>query len=85
MDDARGASRIGSQSTRSGLSDRMGGAKKVTRTKGATRTSRAPRDGVVTTSKAADELLAKAREAGASVDGPDESTLSTIESLLRDV
>lgn len=44
----------------------------------------AARDEVVT-SRGADELLAKAREAATDEDGPDESTLSAVESLLRDV
>ena len=37
------------------------------------------------TNRGTDALLAKAREAGAETDGPDESTLSAVESLLRDV
>jgi hypothetical protein len=37
------------------------------------------------TSRGADELLARAREAGGDDKGPDESTLADIQSLLRDV
>jgi hypothetical protein len=42
------------------------------------------RDGLVT-SRGADELLARAREAGSDEEGPDESTLADSPSLLRDV
>lgn len=42
------------------------------------------RDELVT-SRGADELLARAREAGTDGEGPDSSTLEDIHSLLRDV
>lgn len=72
MDVSRRTPRIGDNSTRSGLAARMN------------RGGGDARDKVVT-SRGADELLAKAREAGGDTDGPDESTLSAVESLLRDV
>ena len=37
------------------------------------------------TTRGTDELLARAREAGIDLTGPDEDTLATIESRLRDV
>lgn len=66
----RRTSRLGTRSTRSGLADR---AKKNAD------------DPQVATDRGTDALLAKAREAGGEEAGPDESTLSTIQSLLRDV
>ncbi len=73
MDVPRRTPRIGNESTRTGLAARMSRS-----------TQRGDRDEVIT-SRGADELLAKAREAGADEEGPDETTLSAVESLLRDV
>jgi hypothetical protein len=75
MDAPRRTPRIGTQSTRTGLAariDRAGGGRD------------AERDELVT-SRGADELLARAREAGGNDEGPDQSTLADIQSLLRDV
>lgn len=69
----RRTSRLGNQNTRTGLADRLNRANE-----------NAEREGLVTT-RGTDELLARAREAGAEEDGPDHSTLSDIHSLLRDV
>jgi len=74
MDGPRRTPRIGNQSTRTGLAARMNRAK----------SDDPGRDGLVT-SRGADELLARAREAGSDEEGPDESTLADIHSLLRDV
>lgn len=57
--------------------------KLATRKKLTARRAPTPREGLVTT-RGADELLARAREAGVDDDGPDESTLSAVQSLLRD-
>ncbi len=62
--------RLGTESTRTGLADRL---------------SSSPRGDGATPDRDADALLAKAREAGADGEGLDESTLSAVESLLRDV
>lgn len=42
------------------------------------------RDGLIP-DRGTDALLAKAREAGTGAEGPDESTLNAVQSLLRDV
>lgn len=73
MDTPRRTKRIGNESTRTGLAARMNQAREDSTTE------------KVVTTRGADALLAKAREAGLDAGGPDESTLSTIESLLRDV
>lgn len=74
MDQPRRTPKFGSQSTRTGLAARI---------------SQAGRDDQdadeLVTSRGADELLARAREAGSDEKGPDESTLADIQSLLRDV
>lgn len=74
MDAPRRTPPIGNESTRTGLASRLN------RVKG----DDSGRDELVT-SRGADELLARAREAGTDDDGPDESTLADIQSLLRDV
>ncbi|HET8930589.1 MAG TPA: hypothetical protein VFN21_08035 [Acidimicrobiales bacterium] len=74
MDAPRRTPRIGNESTRTGLASRMSRA----------RSDDPGRDELVT-SRGADELLARAREAGTDDEGPDESTLADIQSLLRDV
>lgn len=74
MDGPRRTPRIGNQSTRTGLAERISQAKR----------DDPVRDEVVT-SRGADELLAWAREAGTGEEGPDESTLADIHSLLREV
>ncbi len=64
---------LGSQHTRTGLADRLNRA-----------TDPSDRESIKTT-RGTDELLARAREAGGDAEGPDESTLASVESLLRDV
>ena len=77
MDGPRRTPRIGNSSTHTGLAARMNRAQDDA--------GEDERDKVVT-SRGADELLAWAREAGGGDEaGPDSSTLSAVESLLRDV
>ncbi len=64
---------MGDQHTRTGLAARINRA-----------SEEGERDQLVTT-RGTDELLARAREAGIDLTGPDEDTLATIESRLRDV
>lgn len=90
--------RIGDKSTNTGLAARMSRLNGVDdstaplpdRKKLASRDRTASRRSAdspeqMVTSRGTDELLAKAREAATDEDGPDGSTLSTVESLLRDV
>lgn len=66
----RRKSRLGTESNRTGIADRTNESS----------------DGVaLVTDRGTDALLAKAREAGGEPEGPDTSTLSAVESLLRDV
>lgn len=62
--------RLGVESTRTGLSDRM---------------KRSADEEELVADRGTNALLAKAREAGEGAERPDESTLSAVESLLRDV
>lgn len=72
MASPRRTSKIGDAHTRTGLAARINRA-----------SEESDRDQLVT-SRGTDELLARAREAGVDL-RVDESTLATVESLLRDV
>jgi hypothetical protein len=64
---------LGDQHTRTGLAARISRV-----------SAEGEREQLVTT-RGTDELLARAREAGGEVPGPDRATLSDVESLLREV
>lgn len=64
---------LGDQHTRTGLAARISRV-----------SDEGEREQLVTT-RGTDELLARAREAGIDLTGPDEATLSNVESLLREV
>jgi hypothetical protein len=64
---------LGDQHTRTGLAARISRV-----------SAEGEREQLVTT-RGTDELLARAREAGGEVTGPDRATLSDVESLLREV
>lgn len=97
MDGAGPTKRIGENSTNTGLAARMSrlngepqSPSLATRPKRSSKARSTASDGAtaseqVVTTRGADELLARAREAGADEAGPDSSTLADIQSLLRDV
>ena len=64
---------LGDQHTRTGLAARISRV-----------SDESEREQLVTT-RGTDELLARAREAGIDLTGPDRATLSDVESLLREV
>lgn len=98
MDRPGEGQRIGDKSTNTGLAARMSrlneadtvteplpGRKKLASRDRTASLRSADSQEQMATSWGTDELLAKAREAATDEDGPDGSTLSTVESLLRDV